>query len=234
MVADPFVLSRTFPAAPAYLIQLFLFDRDGIPVVGSRISERLGVSPSAVTQSLKRLEEKGIVGHDQHRGFALTREGRALAERVVSRHYLLERLLVDQLGVAWDVADEEAEHLQGSLTERLEEILYEKLGRPQTCPHGNPFPGAQVEAEILACPPLTRFAEGTEVSIVRVTEVGEMEDGLLKFCHEAGIRIGGRTTIGPRSADGQVLRLEGRRIDVPRRYAQFICARERGGSQAAR
>lgn len=113
MVDDPFLLSRKFPAAPAYLIQLFLFDRDGIPVVGSRISERLGVSPSAVTQSLKRLAEQGIVTNEGGRGFSLTPEGRVLAQRIVSRHYLLERLLVDQLDVAWDVADEEAEYLQG-------------------------------------------------------------------------------------------------------------------------
>lgn len=223
MVNDPFVLSRKFPAAPAYLVQLYLFDRDGIPVVGSRISERLGVSPSAVTQSLKRLEEQRIVTRDSGRGFALTSEGRALAERIVSRHYLLERLLVDQLQVDWDVADEEAELLQGSLTDRLEQILFDRLGRPQTCPHGNPFPGATREPEILASPPLTSFRPGAHVRLVRVTELGEMEPGLLKYCSDTGLRVGSRLELVSMERDQVTVRLEGNLQRIPRAFAGMIC-----------
>lgn len=223
MIEDPFLLARKFPAAPNYLIQMYLFEREGRPVVGSRISERLGVSPAAVTQSMGRLASRGLVRHDPKRGFSLTAEGRLMAGRMISRHYLLERLLVDELDVAWDVADEEAEHLQTSLTTRLEGILTERLGHPQTCPHGNPFPGSPDEARILAAPPLAHVEPGTSVRIVRVTEEGEIVDGLLAFCVTHGLRIGLALAILDRTSDRIVVDVEGHHLEVPSRFARYIC-----------
>jgi DtxR family transcriptional regulator, Mn-dependent transcriptional regulator len=223
MSDDPFLLSQKFPAAPNYLIQMYLFEREGQPVVGSRISERLGVSGAAVTQSMGRLVARGLVRHDAVQGFSLTEEGRAMAERVVSRHYLVERLLVDELDVPWDVADEEAVHLQGSLTSRLESILTERLGRPQTCPHGNPFPGSPDESRILAAPPLTALETGRSGRLLRVTEAGELVRGLLAFCSENGLHLGVELAVLGRDQDSVGISLSGVSLAVPTEYARHIC-----------
>ncbi|HKJ85698.1 MAG TPA: metal-dependent transcriptional regulator [Spirochaetia bacterium] len=223
MSDDPFLLSQKFPAAPNYLIQMYLFQREGQAVVGSRISERLGVSAAAVTQSMGRLVARGLVRHDAVRGFSLTSEGRAMAERVVSRHYLVERLLVDKLDVPWDVADEEAVHLQGSLTPRLESILAERLGHPETCPHGNPFPGSPGESRILAAPPLTALDAGDTGRLIRVTEEGELVGGLLAFCSEHGLHLGVEIEVLGRDQDSVVVSLSGASLEVPNGYARHIC-----------
>lgn len=230
MTDDPFLLARKFPAAPNYLIQMYLFEREGQPVVGSRISERLGVSPAAVTQSMGRLVSRGFVRHDPARGFSLTDAGKAMAGRMISRHYLIERLLVDQLGVSWDVADEEAEYLQTSLTSRLEAILTERLGHPQTCPHGNPFPGSPNEARILAAPPLTSVESGRSGSIIRVTEEGEMVDGLLPFCVTNDLHVGLEIAIVDRSDEAVVVERAAGRLTVPAGFARFICLDLNGSS----
>mgnify|MGYP006307982305 CR=1 FL=1 len=223
MSDDPFLLSQKFPAAPNYLIQMYLFQREGQPVVGSRISERLGVSAAAVTQSMGRLVSRGLVRHDAVRGFALTEEGRTVAERVVSRHYLVERLLVDQLDVRWDVADEEAVHLQGSLTPRLESILMERLGHPQTCPHGNPFPGSPNESRILAAPPLTALDTEDSGRLIRVTEEGELVPGLLAFCSESGLCLGVELSVLGGDQESVEISLSGAPLAVPVVYARHIC-----------
>lgn len=223
MITDPFELSERFPAAFRYLIEMFLYEREKAQVAPSAIARHLGVTPAAVTQSLHRLERNGIITRHPVRGFSLTEPGLELARRTISRHYLVERMLVDTLGVPWDVADQEAEYLQRSLTTRMEDILRARLGNPDTCPHGNPFPGSAREAEILSAPPISTVAEGSTVRMVRVTERGEVVPGLLSFCVNHQLRIGDPLVVS--APEGEVLpvTLSGdRRIDIPQEFAPYI------------
>ncbi len=236
MTDDPYELSRKFPAARNYLVHMFLFDREQAPVVASDIARRLAVSPAAVTQSLSRLEKEGFLRRHPVRGFSLTDEGLAISKRMMSRHYLLERLLVDRLGVAWDVADQEADHLEQGLSPRMEAVLKAELGYPKTCPHGNPFPDSDSEARILSAPPITEAPTGSEVTIVRVTEWGEMVPGLLTFCAQHKIQIGSRFTIvesasSPRERGSVQLTPIGlssstspkSKVVIPYEFASYIC-----------
>jgi DtxR family Mn-dependent transcriptional regulator len=164
-----------------YLIQLYMLLREGRPVVGARIAERMGVSPPAVTQAIKRLEQHGLAVLDPTDGVRLTRQGRTQAERTIRRHYLLERLLVDELGFDWADVDEEADRLEHSLSPRLEEHLFERLGRPTTCPHGNPFPGSRDERRLLEARRLTEVQAGEATTILRVTEEAEENTDLMNL-----------------------------------------------------
>ena len=220
---DPFELSQSFPAAPKYLILLYLYDRENEPVMGTRMSKQLDVSTSAVTQSLGRLQKRGLVDHDTARTYRLTPEGHELSRMIIRRHYLLERLLVDELGVAWDVADEEAEHLQTSLTPRMEAIISERLGYPTTCPHGNPFPGSPREQEILSAPALTNLHAGDAGPFVRVTEQGEMVPGLLSYCVRLGMQIGSEVRIDVVARDAVQVELHGEHTRIPGHIARHLC-----------
>ena len=168
----------------AYLIQLYLLLREGRPVIGARIAERMGVSPPAVTQAMKRLAQHGLAVLDPDDGLRLTPRGRSQAERTVRRHYLLERLLVDELGFDWVDVDEEADRLEHSLSPRLEEHLFERLGRPTTCPHGNPFPGSRDERRLLEARRLTDMEAGEATRILRITEEAEENTDLMHLLHE--------------------------------------------------
>jgi DtxR family Mn-dependent transcriptional regulator len=111
---------------------MYLMVRESEQISNGRIASKLGVSPAAVTQSLRRMGGLGLLVHHSAGTYELTENGWRMAERIISRHYLLERLLVDTLGAPWDVADEEANHLQISLSGRLEQLLDERLGHPET------------------------------------------------------------------------------------------------------
>ena len=166
-----------------YLNQLYLLLREGRPVIGARIAERMGVSPPAVTQAMKRLAQHGLAVLDPDDGLRLTQRGRRQAERTIRRHYLLERLLVDELGFDWVDVDEEADKLEHSLSPRLEKHLFERLGRPTTCPHGNPFPGSIDERRLLDARRLSEVPEGEATTILRITEEAEGNTDLMHLLH---------------------------------------------------
>lgn len=222
MSSDAEIL-KTFPAAAEYLTNIHLICRDYGFAANHRLAEWLGVSTSAVTQALGRLKKIGLVNQERYEHVFLTDAGRALALKVLKRHYLLEHLLVKTLDFPWDKSDEEAKVLQNQISDDLAEHLDKRLGYPQTCPHGNPLPGTEVEARLLAAPRLNAATAGTTVTIVRITEEGEGIPSMLPFCQNEGLKPGARVTVEAVASDAVGLKVGGRAVDVPAALAKHIC-----------
>jgi DtxR family Mn-dependent transcriptional regulator len=201
MKLDAAAVSERFPAAAEYLSGIYLIQRDYHKVSNTRLAAWSGVSGSAVTQALGRLKRLGLARQVRYENIELTEDGRALAIKVLRRHYLLEHLMVRMLGYPWEKADDEAKRLQSQISDDLTEHLFTKLGSPQTCPHGNPLPGSPVEARLLAAPRLTEAGVGETVQIVRVTEEGEQVPGMLALCHGQGIQPGAVFRVTARDLD---------------------------------
>jgi len=185
-------IQEKFPAAAEYLSSIYIINRDHGYVTNVRLAEWMGVSASAVTQAVGRLKRLGLVRQKRYENVLLTEGGRAMAVQVLRHHYLLEHLLVRLLGYPWDKADEEAKRLQSQISEGLAEHLYEKLGGPQTCPHGNPMPGSKIEKDLLTAPRLGQAPPETTVTILRITEEGEGIPGMLSVCDSHGLQPGAR------------------------------------------
>ncbi len=215
-------LKNQFPAAPEYLTQIFLIERDNGTVPNARLADRLEVSRPAVSQAVGRLKKLGLVDQDRYGAIGLSPDGRNIAEKVVCRHFLLEHLLVDVLHFSWDKSDTEASLLQDSLSDELTEHLAEHLGNPKTCPHGNPFPGSDIEKSYLEAPSLADAQESLKVKIIRITEEGEMTDGVLSFCLVNGIAPGKTLTIKTQNPEETVCGDGRGTITVPAAFAGFI------------
>ncbi|MEB3861765.1 MAG: metal-dependent transcriptional regulator [Desulfurococcales archaeon] len=97
------------------------------------ISEILGVRPPTVLGMVKRLEEKGMVIHERHRGVRLTEEGRRVAERIARSHELIRSFLIG-IGVDEERANIEAELIEHFLSqetlEKLMRVYEECVKRP--------------------------------------------------------------------------------------------------------
>ncbi|MDC7226387.1 MAG: metal-dependent transcriptional regulator [Spirochaetales bacterium] len=218
-------LTDKFPAAAEYMIEIFIIERDYGIVKNSVIASRLKVSKPAVTQAMNRLKKYELIEQDLYGAIRMTEVGRVTAARLLKRHYLIERLLVEELDFHWVKSDVEASRLQAAISDDFSYFLFDKLGRPDTCPHGNPFPGSAREKEILAAPRLCTAGIGDKLSVVRITEEGEAAEGLLQFCYEHNIRPGRTLEIVEECGEaGIIVLLEGEKeLEIPRCFAEFIC-----------
>lgn len=196
MVADGY-----HPPVEEYLHVVYDLEEDGVRVIRARIAERLGYSAPSVTEMVRRLVEEGYL-RVQDRSLRLTPKGRELAESVVRRHRLAERLLTDVIGLEWYKAHREAGRWEHVISDDVEEKLRALLGDPATCPHGNPIPGAPEPADLGHMRALTECRVGERVRIDRVNETLEWDDASLAYLDEHGVRPGALLKIRSRAPDG--------------------------------
>ena len=178
-------------AASEYLMTIRYMHGEGQPVIAARLAERLGHSAATVSEMITRLVREGLMSVEpETRQLNLTDAGRTAAERTFRRHALSEWLLTEVIGLGWAEADEEAHHLQHALSDRVTDQIDELLGRPPTCPHGNPIPRDGLTPERPAGLRLSDAAAGSDVTILRVTEEAEEDARLLTFLQENAVRPG--------------------------------------------
>jgi DtxR family transcriptional regulator, Mn-dependent transcriptional regulator len=204
------------PPVEEYLETMLGLDEEGVPVIQARIAERLGRSAPSVSEMLDRLREEGYVDREGRR-LSLTPSGRALAEKVVRKHRLAERLLVDVIGLEWHKVHREAGRWEHVISDDVEARLVELLGDPATCPHGNPIPGSHSAAPKTTTRPLAEVDEGEEVRLLRVSEEVELNLGTLTLLDEGGFIPGVVARVGGRDVEGniEVTAEGGRPIHVP-------------------
>jgi len=156
-----------------YLEAIYYMWSEGEPLRSARLADWLAVSRPTVTVALRRMTRDGMVRMNSRKEVELTPRGFKQAEAIVRRHRIMERWLTDALGLDWVTADAEAARLEHAVSEVVERRVYEALGRPMTCPHGNPIPGHSK-----AAPRERRLAmltTGARASVSRVSEVAERE-----------------------------------------------------------
>src|SRR5438874_4563746 len=100
----------------------------GSSAIASRVAEMLGVSRASAGEMLTRLEADGLVERGEHKEAILTKQGRALAERAVRRHRIIERLLTDFMGYTPAEAHEQADELGDTFTDDMVERIEKQLG----------------------------------------------------------------------------------------------------------
>src|ERR1051326_3248872 len=120
-----------------YLSLMYVLERDKEPVIGVRLAELLSVTPPTVTNTLKRMVRDGLITMDKN-GTRLTKAGKQSARTVLRRHMLTEWMMARML--PWSKLHQEAHNLEHAISSEVESALFEEMGEPQTCPHGNPLP----------------------------------------------------------------------------------------------
>ena len=172
------------PAAEDYLKAIYSLESAGERVTTSAVAQRVGVSAPSATAMTKRLAELGLVERAPYRGVQLTEAGRRGALEVLRHHRLLERYLVDRLGLSLDEVHAEAELLEHALSEELEARIDAELGYPTHDPHGDPIPDRELRVETQSERTLVDLAPGTPATITRVPDG---DAALLRYLRELGL-----------------------------------------------
>jgi DtxR family transcriptional regulator, Mn-dependent transcriptional regulator len=179
------VENRPTPTIEDYLAILYVMERDGDEVVSARLAESLEVAPPTVTITLKRMERDGWIAVDPKKGIYLTKAGNEAASSVIRRHMLTEWMLARMLKVPWSRVHAEADQIEHSISDEIEDQMRNRLDDPQTCPHGNPLPGYEYIAENWL--PILNIGVGEKVIIRRIHETAEDDHDLLQFLEGNGI-----------------------------------------------
>jgi DtxR family Mn-dependent transcriptional regulator len=209
-----------------YLKALYQLHGDQRPVPTRELAQRLGISSPSVSEMVTRLSSQGLVEHDRYRGQQLTREGRKVAVELVRHHRLLEMFLVQILGYSWDEVHDEAERLEHVISERMEQRIFELLGRPELDPHGHAIPTLGGKVRPLSDRPLSECQVGAKVV---VQGVSDEDPARLRELERRGLVPGARIEVVSDSKfEGPItVRLKGRRATVPLGLARAVFVEEK-------
>ena len=189
-----------------YLEAIYYMEAEGEPVRSARLADWLSVSRPTVTVALRRMTRDGMVRLNGRKEIELTERGRTEAAAIVRRHRIMERWLTDALGLDWVTADEEAARLEHAVSDVVERRLWETLGRPTSCPHGNPIPGyAELREDETR---LSAMGEGAAAAVSRISEVAEREaPALLRYLLERRLVPSARLEVLEVDPVGRTLRV---------------------------
>ncbi|BBZ75290.1 DtxR family transcriptional regulator [Mycolicibacterium anyangense] len=181
------------------------------------LAERLGVSASTASESIRRLADQGLVHHEKYGAVTLTERGRAAALAVVRRHRLLETFLMRELGYGWDEVHDEAEILEHAVSDMMLDRIDAKLGHPTRDPHGDPIPGADGR---VPTPPARQLSACSDGDIATVARISDADPEMLRYFDAVGISLdsrlqviarrdfAGMISVSVQSADGELSTVE--------------------------
>lgn len=98
-----------------------LVDQKGYARV-SDVAEELGLTPSTVSNMVRRLAARGFVNYEKYRGFSLTAEGCSVAARIKARHETLTEFF-SLLGLEPETVEAEVEDIEHHLRPRTLDVL---------------------------------------------------------------------------------------------------------------
>src|SRR5215216_7863461 len=204
-----------------YLEVIYYLSARNEPVIGARLAEWMNVTPPTVTNIVQRMEEQGYIARDGRGDIRFTDAGFTLAEAMVKRHRVLERFLVDVMGVPWHMIHEEAVRLEHNLSPLMEERIEALVGKSTTCPHGNPIPGNAVGYS--GNVRLDRADVGVGFVLRRIVEEAEEDSNLMRYLQSNGLTPGARFDVVEQSPSyGVTLRRDGQTITLSSQIAGWL------------
>jgi len=199
-----------------YLKAIAEAESEGETVKSVTLARWLGVSAPAVTMAIKRLRRDALIQVGAEGQITLAAAGREIANRLLNRHHLIERMLTEIFGLEWYKVHDEAEQLEHAVSADFERKLVERLGTSSECPHGNivgmDSPQARRHRGLR---PLDEVRAGESVAVVSVFE---RDRALLEFLDARGIRPGVRFSVTA-SRRGVGVRVDGRAVRLDRAVA---------------
>jgi DtxR family Mn-dependent transcriptional regulator len=190
---------KTSVSQEDYLKAIWELVQEEQPPISARLAEDLGVTPPAVTAALKRMTRGGYLRVRRTGHIELTSKGKEIAQHLVLRHRLAEKLLTDVIGLEWSRAHEEAERLEHGISHEVVDLLLRRFGRDSRCPHGVPLFGGM--AKLRRKHGAERLSDAEAGHSYEVLRVFEKDPKFLDFLENFDLRPGARVRIHQREYD---------------------------------
>jgi len=115
---------------------LYLKEEENVPVGQAEIAAQ----QPGTDGLLQKMAADGLIAIDGGGMVSLTDVGRTRGTRIVRRHRLAERLLVDVLDLGSEMMEQGACSFEHMVSQEVTDSICTLLGHPTTCPHGKPIP----------------------------------------------------------------------------------------------
>ncbi|MET0930366.1 MAG: metal-dependent transcriptional regulator, partial [Aeromicrobium sp.] len=198
----------------------------------ARIAERLHQSGPTVSQTVARMERDGLLAVEGDRHLELSEKGRQLATRVMRKHRLAERLLIDVIGLEIEFVHEEACRWEHVMSEQVERRLVQILQHPTESPYGNPIPGLAELGEIgdeakflTGVEAMTRAVAGStepvRMVIRRIAEELQKDTEVMSVLRRVGA-LPGNDVLVSTGHDGVIVARQGETAEIDSEAAAHI------------
>jgi len=196
-----------------YLKAIAEAEGEGETVIAATLARWLKVSAPAVTMAIRRLKRDGLIHVSPAGEITLRKQGREIADRVLQRHHLIERMLTEIFGMEWYKVHDEAEQLEHAVSSDFERRLIDKLGQSQSCPHGNkPGVDRPQDRRDRGWTPLDELPTG---ATAQVKSVFERDRSLLEYLEGLGIRPAAELEMVTRNYDDTLtLKVAGKPVQL--------------------
>lgn len=104
------------------------------------VAKQLSIAPPSVAQMFEKMRARGLIKYDKRSGANFTGKGKRRARYIVRNHRLMEKLLVDAVGVKPSKVEHIACGAEHYMQEEVANAICTYLGHPRECPHGDPIP----------------------------------------------------------------------------------------------
>jgi DtxR family Mn-dependent transcriptional regulator len=222
-------MSDLIDTTEMYLRTIYELIEDGVTPLRARIAEQLGHSGPTVSQTVARMERDGLVVLAPDRHLELTQAGHDAAMRVMRKHRLAERLLIDVIGLELPFVHEEACRWEHVMSDRVERRLVELLDEPRISPYGNPIPALEeLGLDSPSAPPTAvisleeaAISAVRKLTLVRIGENPQASDGFLVAAVAAGVVPGALVEV-TLDGDRVIVRAGSEELSVSRDAARHM------------
>ncbi|MBK9271833.1 MAG: metal-dependent transcriptional regulator [Saprospiraceae bacterium] len=153
----------------------------------NELAAYLQLKPGTITESIRRLSDKGLIAYEKYQPLKLTIIGKSLALQIIRKQRLWKTWLVKKMSFGWDEIDELAHQLEHIRSTKLIDQLDQILGFPLFDPHGDPIPDSRGNVRGKCFISLDRAEMG---KAYRITAINDQSEKFIKYMDKLGLRIG--------------------------------------------
>ncbi|MBS3101143.1 metal-dependent transcriptional regulator [Candidatus Woesearchaeota archaeon] len=123
-----------------YLRGLYILEEEKGQIKSIDLAHYLNVSKPSVSEMVRELNKEGLVSYKKYSKLKFTQKGRRIAQKLTSKHRLIEIFLKNMLKINSKNIHQEAHRLEHAFSDESIAKLRRLLGNPKKDPHGKPIP----------------------------------------------------------------------------------------------
>ena len=123
-----------------YLRGLYILEEEKGQIKSIDLAHYLNVSKPSVSEMVQELNKEGLVDYRKYSKLKFTPKGRKIAQKLTSKHRLIELFLKNVLKIDSKNVHQEAHRLEHAFSDDSINKIKKLLGNPKKDPHGKPIP----------------------------------------------------------------------------------------------